>query len=187
MIVRSNLLVKAIELPFLGEVTISVTIEFNNLIFPSAVVETSSTNFESASPPSRNVIEDSPFFASKVRLFKSSIHNNVLVSIVTDQFNIVNSQSIAVRTSSSNKLEFVDSLVHFDLDFEVVDLVVSWFDVSNFLSIPNNNSLAGIERNSVSAGILECQGESSFKRLRLRRRWGWRGRSTDKRWMPIIT
>ena len=138
-----------------------MTIKFDHLsLSPSAVVKVSWSNFKSFTPPSWNIIENFPAFTYR-RLLESSIHNNVGIGSLSHQSDIVNCETISIRTSTSLEFEGVLSDINVDVQYFSSDLVVSWSNGKDFLSIPKDISLTRSKRNSLPTGVLESQLELS--------------------------
>ena len=131
-----------------------VTIKLNNLGFPSLIVYFSIANFDSFSTPSRNFIIDFPSF-SKVRLFKTSIYNNILAFSYFNKCHIINSKSISILFSSPLKFENIFSRYNNYLYRFKVNIVIYRDNMSSFYSIPVNISFTRFKSNIFSACVFE--------------------------------
>ena len=93
-------LVVAVEVPDLSDGIVIVSIEFDNLTVPSMVVDISPSDLYSFSVPSWNVIEDLPSL-SNAWLLEVSVDSNVFITAISDHFNVVDCQAVAITFACS--------------------------------------------------------------------------------------
>ena len=118
-----------------------MTVKFEDLGVPVAIIDLSPSNFDSNTFPAWNIVEDSPGL-SDIRALEFTVDDNVGISIFSDKFDVVNSDSKAVGLSSSFKLKFVLSSINLDNQVVVMDAVVTGDDCCQDDVVPDNIELA---------------------------------------------
>jgi hypothetical protein len=150
--------IRAVEGPYLAEVTMFMAIELNNLGVPVFVVDLSPSDFDSFSFPSGNLGEHFPAF-SEVRFLKISIFSKIKRGSFPDKLDVIDSEAIAIGNTGAFELDVVISDNSLDWDSLAVNVVVAGSDIGDFLAIPENFALTRVEGNILSAGIVERNNE----------------------------
>ena len=125
----------------LRKVAVVMAIKFTNLRGPSIVVDGSSADLDSFALPSRNFIIDTPL-SILIGFFKASIDGDVLLGVISDKLDIVNSQAISIFLTGTFKFESVNSRDNLHLLCFSSNIMVCRDNVKNFISIPVDIALA---------------------------------------------
>ena len=105
--------------------------------------------------------EDSPSGSKVMALFKSSIHNHILVATeaLSMKLNVINSLAIAIRYSGSFKTNAVFSNFRFEVKLLMVDLIITWEVVLYLNSVKQNRKFVACLCNISSWGTIKLQTE----------------------------
>lgn len=118
-----NQLVLRVKGPSLGDYIVSASSKLTNLRSPVFVIDFTPSNFDSDSFPSFNVIKNSPTI-SFIRQLEFSVNNNVGVCSISNQTNIINSDSTSSMPTSSLKLKFIVSCFYLHPNAVTVNTMV---------------------------------------------------------------
>lgn len=90
-----------------------------------------------------------------------SIHKYVFMATLScsEQFNIIEASSMAIRRSISNKVKNIFSNFSSDLEFHRMNFIVFGGLLVYFFSIPVNQKGRCFEREALSCSIIEPKGE----------------------------
>ena len=114
-----------------------MSIKINHIIYsPKPIEDTISANLKSLTSPSVNIVEDLGIRTRKRSLRKASIDDDIGCISISDEFHVVDGQSIAVRYSSSLELQTIRAGIYINIENLGIDFVVTGDDSENLLSIP---------------------------------------------------
>ena len=147
--------------PFLNEVSVAFlfAIELNNLRVPSGVIDLSPSDLNILAFPSRDLVHDFPSLLH-IRLFKTSIDNDVFSGFFLKKFDIVDGQPKAVLFARSLESELIISFININPDVLLVNVVIGRNNFGYFISVPEDKALACVKSLLLSASVfkLKCVG-----------------------------
>ena len=129
-----------VEGPILSNFAVLIGVKLNNLRGPVFVVDGASSDFNSLSGPSGDLVKDLPLLLED-RLLEISIDADVDLGSVSHQLHVVDGKTSSVRFSSPHELERIISLIHEDLHDLEVDLVIFGCNCEDHFVVPEDAAL----------------------------------------------